>query len=377
MGDIMNEIFSIPQPLDFTNPYGLDLLELVDLNQVEYTPGLEIGPGQITYDTDEDAFWISPTTVTRGYIRMRGNDNKIAPGDIIKVSYEFKCLNEVPRTQGTGIVINTLSSTNALLSDNLRFFPSLLESDSYELYEFESVIPASENGTVDRFNIIIGSITTFPIPQYSYKIKNIKIEIVHRTGDLVKLPYKLTRAGYNVNSLSAVSLVDNATTRPNTGARDPGLKSGFYGLLSNTSGGDNSLGANGNLIVLPYRGPNDTNGNTAINHIAITTNGTIFSRNYDNATNTFTDWNRLNNKVTSTTGRRTNAAQGDVYFDYTISKLIWWNGVRWSDQMGNFVNVPLNKTSNGTKGDFSANANYVYICRDTNQWVRIAVDTTW
>lgn len=374
----MYEVITIPQPLDFNNPYSLDLLELVDLVQVPYTQDMTLAAGQMTYDTDEGAFWISPQTISRGYIRLRSNQNKIAEGDVIKVSYEFKCLNDLPQTQLTGAFVDVLSASSVVLDNSLRFCPSLKLSDSYQLCEFESVIPASANGKVDRFNFVVGTITSPTSSQYSYKIRNIKIEIIHQNGDMITPLAKMLRGGLSVDSLSNVALVDNASTMPTSGARNPHLKSGVYGLLNNSSGGDGTLYGNGLLFVLPYRKIGAIDGEPAITHIALVNGaqgGAMYIRHYDNATNLFTSWRKLTNRATNTAGRPTNAAQGDVYYDWTIGKLIVWTGARWNDQMGNFVNTPTSASASGTKGDFSADANYLYICYNTNQWIRIAKDT--
>lgn len=40
-------------------------------------------------------------------------------------------------------------------------------------------------------------------------------------------------------------------------------------------------------------------------------------------------------------------------------------------------NVPANSSATGTKGDIVVGANYVYICKDTDSWVRVAIDTGW
>lgn len=40
-------------------------------------------------------------------------------------------------------------------------------------------------------------------------------------------------------------------------------------------------------------------------------------------------------------------------------------------------NVPANSSATGTKGDIVVGASYVYICKDTDSWVRVAIDTGW
>lgn len=40
-------------------------------------------------------------------------------------------------------------------------------------------------------------------------------------------------------------------------------------------------------------------------------------------------------------------------------------------------NVPANSSATGTKGDIVVGSNYVYICKDTDSWVRVAIDTGW
>lgn len=49
----------------------------------------------------------------------------------------------------------------------------------------------------------------------------------------------------------------------------------------------------------------------------------------------------------------------------------------WGDQVGNFVSVPASPTALGYKGDFSADANYLYVCYAASNWIRIAKDGTW
>jgi hypothetical protein len=41
------------------------------------------------------------------------------------------------------------------------------------------------------------------------------------------------------------------------------------------------------------------------------------------------------------------------------------------------TNVPSSATDTGTKGDIIVGTGYVYICKDTDSWVRVAIDTGW
>ena len=47
-----------------------------------------------------------------------------------------------------------------------------------------------------------------------------------------------------------------------------------------------------------------------------------------------------------------------------------------AEENGKFIGVPTSATATGYKGDFSADANYMYVCYATNQWIRIA-KSTW
>ena len=47
------------------------------------------------------------------------------------------------------------------------------------------------------------------------------------------------------------------------------------------------------------------------------------------------------------------------------------------DPVGIKSGVPSSATDTGTKGDIVVGTGYVYICKDTDQWVRVAIDTGW
>ena len=49
-----------------------------------------------------------------------------------------------------------------------------------------------------------------------------------------------------------------------------------------------------------------------------------------------------------------------------------------SNEMARVVNVPSSSTDNGAKGYIAIDSNYIYICYDTNKWLRVSKDlTSW
>lgn len=71
-----------------------------------------------------------------------------------------------------------------------------------------------------------------------------------------------------------------------------------------------------------------------------------------------------------------NFMQGVVFATFTIVDIR--NATPVKPAVGiSASNVPASKTSSGTKGDIVVGSNYVYICKDTDSWVRVAIDTGW
>jgi len=73
------------------------------------------------------------------------------------------------------------------------------------------------------------------------------------------------------------------------------------------------------------------------------------------------------------------SANGALWRDATTGQLRWKGDTLWpaSDGAGaplsQFVAVPASATAAGTPGEWSADANYLYICYASNSWKRVAV----
>jgi hypothetical protein len=65
--------------------------------------------------------------------------------------------------------------------------------------------------------------------------------------------------------------------------------------------------------------------------------------------------------------------EGGIVYNTDVNRLQLYTGSAF-ESVATFVTVPGTSTSSGFKGQYSADANYAYICYDTNLWIRIAKD---
>lgn len=67
---------------------------------------------------------------------------------------------------------------------------------------------------------------------------------------------------------------------------------------------------------------------------------------------------------------------GGIYYREANTDNTWKSGM--VNKLGVFrATVPTTPTSSGFKGDFTADANYLYICHSDNNWIRVAKDSAW
>lgn len=83
---------------------------------------------------------------------------------------------------------------------------------------------------------------------------------------------------------------------------------------------------------------------------------------------------------TTTEKPTTELITGSVIYNKTTRRLEIYDSTitgNWMDTLGRFISPPATSTSAGKKGDFSADANYFYVCYADNSWIRVAKDSTW
>lgn len=418
--------------LETVNTEYVPYTESLVLEDGQYTYNVDID----AYEFQTGVNILSPTQ-TRGYLRLRDDFLKIFAGDEIEIEFEARSDDEIPNTQNAGVTLDLLTESGTLLTslyyritnatDNFKLFkstqivpPNLNTASKFnviigvtgsplERYKFairnikiniKHAQPGLSNKVIDKYGLgvsnfadraLIDHSTLYPSSQSRditlksgfYGLKNAANSggdnRLRGNGTLLVLPYRadgsgntfiehiafintsdgngIYKRGYdgstsNWSEWQSISyglgetdlirraLIDNASTHPTSGSRDITLKSGFYGLYGTTdNNGDGTIG-NGTLLVLPYR--TTTEGIKFIEQIAfintVTDSSGIYKRGYNGNTNSWSEWL----KVGATT---------------------------------RFVSVPTSATATGKKGDFSADANYLYVCHNANQWIRIAKDT--
>lgn len=63
--------------------------------------------------------------------------------------------------------------------------------------------------------------------------------------------------------------------------------------------------------------------------------------------------------------------EGGLVYNTDVNRLQLYTGAAF-ESLATFVTVPSTSSSAGFKGQYSADANYAYICYDTNLWIRVA-----
>ena len=87
---------------------------------------------------------------------------------------------------------------------------------------------------------------------------------------------------------------------------------------------------------------------------------------------------------TTDSGLKHIAYKGDMFIQSTEGNVVLKAGKNILAQINGttnvpicrFVSVPTSSNAIGEKGDISADDNYLYICKNTNSWIRIAKDNT-
>jgi hypothetical protein len=334
------EIISIPDNMDLTNPYRLNLLDKSSaITNVAYISGMTLNRGQWTWDSDERAYWICPgdrdASHVEGYIRLTDDKLLLLPGDKIEVEFDIKYIGTVDEQQIIGVRIDPLNDSLARLTSidcltvnysnewqnikrNIIIDPGLTTTKTLRLYFGVMYSPLNTSG-------------------YSIKMRDIKITIIRNKSLLKERDFDYY--GISGNNFAGSLLIDNATTNPTSGARDITLKCSIYGYKGSSDPTTGAVNGNGMLFVLPYRG-GGVSGTTLIEQIAYINGGDnaagVWKRSYFGSTSTWTAWKRVDAKPNSgnTSNRPTSVDIGFMYFDTSISKAIWWNGSGWVDSAG-------------------------------------------
>ena len=97
--------------------------------------------------------------------------------------------------------------------------------------------------------------------------------------------------------------------------------------------------SSGNFIILHFNTGYTKNNRVQIAFPAKDTNGYIYSRRLVAGQTKYTDWAPIGGYISSTTANRptTNLRKGQIYFDETLGKPIWYNGTNWVDATGTQV----------------------------------------
>ena len=162
---------------------------LTDLSAVEYSSELSLAPGEVTFDDNDKAFWIKPTTYLveavpyrRGYLK----DTKsyfVSDGDDIEVEYEIMSAAEFPPEQKAGVTLD-LRDVNNLVVGSLYFtvYPMPEAINEYRIYKFKQRI-SLQYPTVDKVQCIIGTVSSPDSATYEYKIRYIKVTIIRNSAN--------------------------------------------------------------------------------------------------------------------------------------------------------------------------------------------------
>lgn len=60
-----------------------------------------------------------------------------------------------------------------------------------------------------------------------------------------------------------------------------------------------------------------------------------------------------------------------------LNKFQGFSGGNWQTLNTYVRDVPAGKTSPGFTGDYTADSNYLYVCWQSGNWIRIPKDDTW
>jgi len=90
-----------------------------------------------------------------------------------------------------------------------------------------------------------------------------------------------------------------------------------------------------------------------------------FTKVNENFANVQSNVNALSNSVTSVAGR-----QGNVQL--TVIDIIGFNAVSIVNRT-----APATATSPGTRGEIIVSGSFMYVCHQTNVWVRVSAVTSW
>lgn len=211
-------VLTINGDLDMSNPYKLHTLAETDLVRVPYTSGMTLNSAEWTFDTDENAFWISPkrTTSNRGYIKVIDENFLLSAEDEIEVEFEIKCVGALNASQLAGVRIDYLNEFYAYTTGSLDFMTKEYKQE-YQRIKIKKKVPPTAT-SVTNLALIFGILTSTLQEGYSIKIRNIKLEVVkNRTPLTDKTAY--VRSGSSVvrpggNKKVGMSYFDTTIGKP-------------------------------------------------------------------------------------------------------------------------------------------------------------------
>jgi hypothetical protein len=347
----------------------------------------------------KDAYWATMTTniqylITKGIPILNVNDAMDIFGNVLTIGDHKTSTNKFMLSK-TGKVLETSDLTNVFTrATALTGVTSTTPITSFErnkvtvksfLVADNTGFPVGGNGGGGAGTLVTYR-TGFP--------DNLNYQIWYPFNDTNRMyvrSWNVTNIAWNAwsefNSLTTTqSLIAgfNSIAITNTGITNDTPPSTFpSGKISTTSfllADATNLPYSNAGILITYRV--NTANDTLNFQLWYPYNSNRVYKRYGASSSAWQAWERLNTTLALTTTERTALSSttlvgGELVFDKTLNKPVWrnTNNTGWIDGIGCFSFIPASSTSPGNKGDFSANANYLYVCYATDSWIRIPKDT--